>query len=360
MRKDKKNTPDDSCEDFTRYLHAARHHPSHDFLNGHKDLHIKMMYILFEWLFHVAVDQKLSLAECFRSYNYLRRFMSIYAGDKEDTGITRDQLQGYGVAAMALSSLYEENDYETRFPMRYSFCAYITEDVYTKQQVRGFQRIITEKLDYNLIVTTELDWLEFFSFYYFKLIKKDKNLNSLQFNVSAFEKVNEASYRALCRQLTIIVLMFDKTVSQTPAYGLAFSLLVKHFNIYDFEEFLKNIGLSSSQGKMVITAFKRCHSSVTGILNSDRYKEIAESLLAMEKKDGEINLEIKFDDKGSYRAEREYVGSVETSDIGSNSAIVSAVQIEEFGVWAKVEKSEVREQKGQRSHKKSESSCVIL
>eukprot|EP00798_Chlamydomonas_sp_ICE-L_P014101 gene14101-20057_t len=106
------------------------------------DVNPKMRAILVDWLVEVGEEYKLCADTLYQAVNYLDRFLSIHA-------IDRNQLQLVGVASMWIAAKYEE----IYPPSIVDFC-YITDNTYTKEQVVAMEELVLKKLHYELTVPT--------------------------------------------------------------------------------------------------------------------------------------------------------------------------------------------------------------
>jgi len=95
------------------------------------DISSNMRSILMEWLVEVADEYKLQSQTLYLGASYVDRFLSCMS-------VTRSKLQLLGTAALYLAAKLEEI-----YPPELKDFVYITDDTYSKRQVRHF--IVKEK-----------------------------------------------------------------------------------------------------------------------------------------------------------------------------------------------------------------------
>lgn len=88
------------------------------------DISSNMRSILMEWLVEVADVYKLQLQTLYLGASYVDRFLS-------QTSVTRSKLQLLGITALYLAAKLEEI-----YPPELKDFVYITDDTYSKRQVR--------------------------------------------------------------------------------------------------------------------------------------------------------------------------------------------------------------------------------
>ena len=89
------------------------------------DINPMMRSILLDWLVEVGLEYRLTSDTLFLSAAYIDRFLSL-------VDVKRNRLQLVGVTAMLVASKYEE----IYAPQVEEFC-YITDNTYTREQVRA-------------------------------------------------------------------------------------------------------------------------------------------------------------------------------------------------------------------------------
>eukprot|EP00798_Chlamydomonas_sp_ICE-L_P009939 gene9939-7809_t len=94
--------------------------------------------LLVNWLVEVTGEYKLCADTLFQCINYVDRFLSLRA-------ITRDELQLVGVTCMWIAAKYEE----IYPPTLEEFC-HVAVNVYSKDQVIKMERLVLQKLDFEL------------------------------------------------------------------------------------------------------------------------------------------------------------------------------------------------------------------
>ncbi len=88
------------------------------------DVNPKMRAILVDWLVEVSEEYKLCADTLYQTVNYIDRFLSLHV-------VQRNQLQLVGVGCMWVAAKYEEI-----YPPNVADFCYITDNTYTREQVR--------------------------------------------------------------------------------------------------------------------------------------------------------------------------------------------------------------------------------
>jgi hypothetical protein len=107
-----------------------------------------MRSILVDWLVDVHLKFKLLAETLFLTVNIIDRFLS-------QKQCTRQRLQLVGVAAMLISTKYEEI-----YPPTVKDFVYITDNAYTKEEVLEMECDILQVLDFDLQQTSQYRFLE--------------------------------------------------------------------------------------------------------------------------------------------------------------------------------------------------------
>uniref|UniRef100_A0AAG5DG57 Cyclin N-terminal domain-containing protein n=1 Tax=Anopheles atroparvus TaxID=41427 RepID=A0AAG5DG57_ANOAO len=129
--------------DIYRYLNRLEGSPgyvlSENFLDGHKEITLKMRTILIDWINEVHHQFKLDIDTYHMTVSLIDRYLQ-----KVKT-VPKKKLQLVGVTAMFIASKYEE-----LFPPEIHDFVFITDDTYQKQQILEMEKEIVKQLDFNL------------------------------------------------------------------------------------------------------------------------------------------------------------------------------------------------------------------
>ena len=110
-----------------------------------------MRSVLIDWLVDVHNKFKLWPETLFLTVNIIDRFL-------EKVEISRKKLQLVGVAAMFISSKYEEI-----YAPEVKDFAYVTDSAYTKHEILRMEGKILQNLDFNVTTTSPLRFLDRYS-----------------------------------------------------------------------------------------------------------------------------------------------------------------------------------------------------
>ncbi|TMW69502.1 hypothetical protein Poli38472_001658 [Pythium oligandrum] len=113
-----------------------------DYFNLQPKLNIKMRSILVDWLVEVHYRFKLQTQTLFLAVNYIDRFLAT-------TTIERDQLQLVGVAGLFIAGKVEEID-----PIVLGDMIYISDDMFTGEQIMDMERTMLAALHFDLVAPT--------------------------------------------------------------------------------------------------------------------------------------------------------------------------------------------------------------
>ena len=105
----------------------VRFRPNASYMRKQPDISSNMRSILMEWLVEVADEYKLHSQTLYLGASYVDRFLSRMS-------VTRSKLQLLGTASLYLAAKLEEI-----YPPELKDFVYITDDTYTKRQVRHLQ-----------------------------------------------------------------------------------------------------------------------------------------------------------------------------------------------------------------------------
>jgi cyclin A len=114
------------------------------------DLNSNMRAILVDWLNEVAQEYKLRDDTLYLSINLTDRFLCACQ-------IGRGKLQLVGITALFIASKYNELD-----PPKVEDFVYITDGTYDKEEVLKMEALMLNKLEFNLMVVTILDFVNLF------------------------------------------------------------------------------------------------------------------------------------------------------------------------------------------------------
>lgn len=103
----------------------VRFRPNANYMRKQPDISSNMRSILMEWLVEVADEYKLHSQTLYLGASYVDRFLSRMS-------VTRSKLQLLGTAALYLAAKLEEI-----YPPELKDFVYITDDTYSKRQVRN-------------------------------------------------------------------------------------------------------------------------------------------------------------------------------------------------------------------------------
>ena len=107
-------------------------------MKSQSDINESMRAILVDWMVEVHLKFKLLSETLFLTVNIIDRYLSL-------KGISRQRLQLVGVAAMLISTKYEEI-----YPPTVKDFVYITDEAYTKEEVLEMESDILQTLDFDL------------------------------------------------------------------------------------------------------------------------------------------------------------------------------------------------------------------
>ena len=99
--------------------------PKLDYMRKQPDITPGMRAILIDWLVEVADEYNLRLQTLYLTVSYVDRFLS-------KMSVLRNKLQLVGAASMLVAAKFEEIH-----PPEVEEFVYITDDTYSKKQVRG-------------------------------------------------------------------------------------------------------------------------------------------------------------------------------------------------------------------------------
>jgi len=116
-----------------------------------------MRAILVDWMVDVHLKFKLLSETLFLTVNLIDRYLSIKQ-------IQRSRLQLVGVAAMLISTKYEEI-----YPPTVKDFVYITDNAYSKEEILTMEFDILQTLDFDIQQTSSYRFLE----RYTKVMKSD-------------------------------------------------------------------------------------------------------------------------------------------------------------------------------------------
>ena len=117
-------------------------------MKSQSDINESMRAILVDWMVEVHLKFKLLSETLFLTVNIIDRYLSL-------KGISRQRLQLVGVAAMLISTKYEEI-----YPPTVKDFVYITDEAYTKEEVLEMESDILQTLDFDLQQTSQYRFLE--------------------------------------------------------------------------------------------------------------------------------------------------------------------------------------------------------
>lgn len=115
------------------------------------DINEKMRAILVDWLIDVHLKFKLLPETFFLAINIIDRYLG-------SAPVTRQRLQLVGVAAMLISSKYEEI-----YPPEVKDFEYVTDRAYTREEILDMEGKIISCLNFNLTTPSSFRFLERYS-----------------------------------------------------------------------------------------------------------------------------------------------------------------------------------------------------
>jgi len=128
---------------FERFVvKEALFRPKPDYMDEQQDVNKKMRAILVDWLVEVHMKYKMRPETLFLTVDIIDRYLSVRP-------IVRKQLQLLGVTAMLVASKYEEID-----PPRLAAFLYITDNTYTKAELKDMEVKVLMTLECQIAVTT--------------------------------------------------------------------------------------------------------------------------------------------------------------------------------------------------------------
>ncbi|GER42164.1 cyclin A3 [Striga asiatica] len=116
-----------------------------------EDINPAMRAKLVDWLVEVAEEYKLVSDTLYLTVNYIDRYLSAHK-------LLRNRLQLLGVSCMLVASKYEE----IKPPHIEDFC-YMTDNMYTKDEVMDMEREVLKLLDFEMGNPTTKTFLRFFT-----------------------------------------------------------------------------------------------------------------------------------------------------------------------------------------------------
>ncbi|XP_057818207.2 putative cyclin-B3-1 isoform X1 [Cryptomeria japonica] len=143
----------------------ARKCPSSSYMSSQLDINPKMRAILVDWLIDVHLKFELMPETLFLMTNILDRFLSIHV-------ITRKDFQLVGLTALLIASKYEEI-----WPPKVEDLLEISKNSYTHDQMLSMEKLMLNKLRFNLTVPTPYVFLKRF----LKAAQADEELENLSF-----------------------------------------------------------------------------------------------------------------------------------------------------------------------------------
>ncbi|KAM6979610.1 G2/mitotic-specific cyclin-B2 [Aplochiton taeniatus] len=220
----------------------------HNYMLGY-EINARMRALLIDWLIQVHSRFQLLQETLYMTVAILDRFLQVQP-------VTRKKLQLVGVTAMLLSSKYEE-----MYSPEVGDFAYITDNAFTKAQIREMERVILSSLNFNLGRPLALHFLRRAS----KAGNADAERHTLskylmELTLLDYDMVHyhpsEIAAAALC-------------LSQLLLNGLKWSPVQQHYSTYDenhlkpiMQLIAKNLVLLY-EGKTKLQAVKNKYSSST-------------------------------------------------------------------------------------------------
>lgn len=110
-----------------------------------------MRGILIDWLVEVHKRCKLVQESLYLTVHVMDRFLEIYP-------VTRAKMQLVGLGCLLVASKYEDT-----WPPRISDLIFISDKMYTREEILAMECLILEKLDYNLGCPMPLNFLRRYS-----------------------------------------------------------------------------------------------------------------------------------------------------------------------------------------------------
>ena len=123
--------------------------PSSTYMKRQSDITESMRAILVDWLIDVHLKFKLLSETLFLTVNILDRYLSVASS------LPRSKLQLAGVAAMLISTKYEEI-----YPPTVKDYVYITDSAYSREEILRTESLILAALDFNVQQTSQYRFLE--------------------------------------------------------------------------------------------------------------------------------------------------------------------------------------------------------
>ena len=118
--------------------------PTHECLAAVRDVNAKMIAILVDWLFEVAVQYQQMLDTVHVAINYLLRYL------QDTPSVTRERLQGYGLAALMCALDFEEVSTADSSPREHhgfgcKDAEVISACTYTAEELTAMRRAMTRR-----------------------------------------------------------------------------------------------------------------------------------------------------------------------------------------------------------------------
>nr|UST29464.1 g2/mitotic-specific cyclin-B-like isoform X1 [Haliclona caerulea] len=126
--------------EIMRYLRAMerKYSVSPEYMNSQTEINEKMRTILVDWLIQVHTRFHLLQETLYLTISIIDRFLA-------NCQVSKQKLQLVGVSAMLLASKYEE-----MYAPEIGDFVYITDNAYTKRQIRQMEALIFKTLDFSL------------------------------------------------------------------------------------------------------------------------------------------------------------------------------------------------------------------
>ncbi|VDQ02575.1 unnamed protein product, partial [Trichobilharzia regenti] len=112
----------------------------------------RMRYILVNWLVQVHYSYKLQPETLYLTVAIMDRYLLV--GCKFSQTLTRDELQLIGIAALFIAAKFEE-----MYPPEITDFSSITNNAFTKNDIRNAEQMILQSIDFYLSIPTPLAFL---------------------------------------------------------------------------------------------------------------------------------------------------------------------------------------------------------
>jgi hypothetical protein len=176
--------------------------PNEDCVRRQKDINMKMMDILFEWMAEVCLKFKFQTETFFLAVNLVHRYLSAHQ-------CPREKLQLLGLTSLFMSGKYEEI-----YPPPMKEYLYLCENVYLKTEMIAMEAKILGSTDFRIATPTPLKFLHRYS-HLAGFTKKEQYFSCFILELTAVSSRIALSYKGSL-QAAACVYLTNKVFSKSP------------------------------------------------------------------------------------------------------------------------------------------------